>query len=115
MRGDEDAYSANGGRMPWRLHDDVETAVGPKFADSFVDHLDSVTHADPAVQAAAADAWLARAHPELHAAVRLVTVEGLSRREAGRRLGLTHPTISKNLDAGLAKLRDRCLKGDTAA
>jgi len=115
VRGEEDAYTANGGLTPWRLHDDLETAIGPKLADPFVDHLDGVTSVDFAARAAAADAWLAQAHPELHAAVRLVTVEGLSRREAGRRLGVTHRTVGKRVDAGLAKVRARCLKDDSAA
>ncbi len=108
-------YTANVGRMPWRLHEDVETAIGPKLADPFVDHLDGVTHADPAVQAEAAYTWLAQAHPTLHAAVVLVEGRGLSEREAGRRLGVTHRTVGKRVDAGLAKVRARCLKGDSAA
>ncbi len=115
MRGDEDEYTANGGRMPWRLTEDVETAIGPKLADLFVDHLDGVTSVDFAARATAAAIWLARTHPELHAALHLVTVEGLSRREAGRRLGVTHRTVGKRVDAGLAKVRARCMAGETVA
>jgi len=47
-------YTANVGRMPWRLTEDVETAIGPKLADPFVDHLDGVTSVDFAARAAAA-------------------------------------------------------------
>jgi len=108
-------YTANVGRMPWRLHDDLETAVGPKLAEPFLDVLDGVTHVDPTDQATAAYAWLAWAHPTLHAAVVLVEGRGLSEREAGRRLGVTHRTVGKRVDAGLAKVRARCLKGDSAA
>jgi len=108
-------YTANVGRMPWRLTEDVETACGPKLADPFVDHLDGVTSVDFAARAETAATWLARSHPDLHAALHLVTVEGVSHREAGRRLGLTHRTVGKRVDAGLAKVRARCLKGDSAA
>ncbi len=110
-----DGDTANTGTTPWRLTEHVETAVGPKLADPFVDHLDSVTHLDVAAQAEAAYVWLADAYPALHACVSLVTVQGLSLREAGRCLGLTHPTVGKYVDLGLAKVRDRYIKGDSAA
>jgi DNA-directed RNA polymerase specialized sigma24 family protein len=107
--------TANAGTLPWRLTEDVETAIGPKLADPFVDHLDGVTSVDFAARAETAATWLARSHPDLHAALHLVTVEGLSHREAGRRLGLTHRTVGKRVDAALVKVRARCMAGETAA
>ncbi len=102
-----------------RLHDhhELDAEGCPALAARLLVFLDDRRPAvpDPAERAEAADAWLARAHPELHAVLHLVTVEGLSHREAGRRLGLTHRTVGKRVDAALVKVRARCMAGETAA
>ncbi len=104
-------YTANVGRMPWRLTEDVETAIGPKLADPFVDHLDALcgtTDLTDAQRLRAALTRLERERPELHAAVVLMDQPQATVRSVAPVLNVSPKTVCIRHNKGLDKLRQWC-------
>ncbi len=107
----QDCNTANNGTMPWRLTEDVETAVGLKLADAFVMRLEwacgTVGRSD-AQRLRVALVRLKRERPELHTAVVLMAEPKATVRSVAPALGVSPKTVCIRRNKGLTKLRQWC-------